>query len=161
MNPESICLFRDDRPSEGRTGGSSALNNTMMSTTATSKFSEIFVIDLQLLVVHGGGEEEYWSVASRVTIGDGYQLPSEKTTSSGAFLRGGSIGARSETLCLSVWVPSAWTWTWTRGRAERRILASQFSDVLTSPDSSFSTGEDSKRVHTAEGRGSRPGPTAG
>ena len=56
------------------------MNNTMMSTTPTSKFSEIFVIDLQLLVVHGGGEEEYWSVASRVTIGDGYQLPSEKTT---------------------------------------------------------------------------------
>ena len=54
------------------------MNNTMMSTTATSKFSEIFVIDLQLLVVHGGGEEEYWSVASRVTIGDGYQLPSER-----------------------------------------------------------------------------------
>ena len=53
LNPESICLFRDDRPSEGRTGGSSALNNTMMSTTATSKFSEIFVIDLQLLVVAG------------------------------------------------------------------------------------------------------------
>ena len=139
MNPESICLFRDDRPSEGRTGGSSALNNTMTSTTPTSKFSEIFVIDLQLLVVHGGGEEEYWSVASRVTIGDGYQLPSERTTSSGAFLRGGSIGARSETLCLSVWVPSAWTCTLTRGRTGRRILASQFSDVLTSPDSSFST----------------------
>ena len=34
------------------------MNNTMMSTTATSKFSEIFVIDLQLLVVHGGGR---WS----------------------------------------------------------------------------------------------------
>ena len=40
---------------------------------------------------------------------------------------------------------SAWI-----GRKRRRILASQFSDVLTSPDSSFSTGEGTG--------GERPGP---
>ena len=137
----------------------------MTSTTATSKFSEIFVIDLQLLVVYGGGRWSRGILERCIQSHDWRRLPvTEREDDVVGRVLAGRLDRCSIRNVMSVCVGAIGLdldLDERTGRAERRILASQFSDVLTSPDSSFSTGEESKGVHTAEGRGSRPGPTAG